>query len=83
MMNGNDFHGSAAFRAQTVPRADDLDESCRKNGKKFVTHINITVIAPLFLLVFVECMLDCLFTNTPLGKTDVTNDIDYIDELKF
>jgi hypothetical protein len=34
MLNGNDFHGSVAFRAQTVPRAGDLDESCQKIHKE-------------------------------------------------
>lgn len=33
MINDNDFHGSVAFGAQTVPRVCRLDESCRNNVK--------------------------------------------------
>ena len=39
MLNDNDFHGSVAFGAQTVPRVCRLDESCRKNVKK-VSDLN-------------------------------------------
>lgn len=39
MLNDNDFHGSVAFRTQTVPRVCRLDESCRKSIKKRATLI--------------------------------------------
>lgn len=37
-MNGNDFHGSVALGAQTVPEPGHLDESCGKYTKTCDLH---------------------------------------------
>lgn len=72
MLSGNDFHGSVAFRAQTVPRAGNLDESCRKNAKKSMTYINKSrsnfLVDGKCLKLFEECNV-CLFTTCEEWKT--------------
>lgn len=58
MLNDNDFHGSVAFGAQTVPRLCRLDESGRKNGKK-VSDLNKQ--DKVVVITVCGCLLECLF----------------------